>query len=242
MKEQHKTIAVLGAIVALSGVLAGNMALGFFDNDSSSANSLATSGLMTGHVTMTVYDADGNIKAYQQSDNIIVNQGENCAVKTLFGNVTGATGVICGDDVTDGPGHFNVIAIGNQTVGTDTAADGNLKLVNEHNQTNSGFTRVRDTTPAYTAASGSTAAKVVLSNAFTLAADGSAGSSRTVSESGLFNATIGASMQATHNADAMFARQTFSPITVNAGETLTVEWTVNVGGAGTLGSEPTSSQ
>ena len=48
--------------------------------------------------------------------------------------------------------------------------------------------------------------------------------------------------QALFNTDAMFARQTFSPITVNAGETLTVEWTVNIGGAGTLGGEPTSSQ
>ena len=232
MKEQHKTIAVLGAIVALSGVLAGNMALGFFDNDSSSANSLATSGLMTGHVTITVTDVDGNIKAYQQSDNIIVNQGENCAVKRLFGAVAGS-GAICGPETTD-PGTFRWIAIGNQTVGTDTAADTDVRLRNEHNQTGSGFERVQDAVPIYTSASGSTASKVVLSNAFTLNAAG--GSSRTVTESGLFNSTFAP------NTDAMFARQTFSAITVNAGETLTVEWTVNVGGAGTLGGEPTSSQ
>ena len=34
--------------------------------------------------------------------------------------------------------------------------------------------------------------------------------------------------------NGMFARQTFADVTVGDGESLTVEWTINIGGTGTF--------
>ena len=227
MKEQYKTIAALGAIIALSGVLTVNLTLGFFGNDNVSATSSITSGYMTGHIVLTAHDADGNIKAYRQSDNIIVNQGEDCAIRHLFSNGTSGGSNNCGPDAGGvARGKFTYIAIGNQT-NLVAATDSNLQLNREHNQTSSGFNRAQADSVVLTAATGTTPAKVVLTKAFTLASGASCGlgtSTCSVSESGLFNSTFAP------NTDALFARQTFTAIPVDVGESLTVEWTVNIGG------------
>ena len=39
---------------------------------------------MSGHVEYTLRDADGNIKGYWQNDNIVVNNGDDCAANELF--------------------------------------------------------------------------------------------------------------------------------------------------------------
>ena len=59
-----------------------------------------------------MYDANGIIKAYSQSDNVVVRTGQQCAGELLFG----ATGLTC-DHAT----FFDYIAIGNGTAGADEA-------------------------------------------------------------------------------------------------------------------------
>lgn len=51
--------------------------------------------LGTGHVTITVRDSLGAIESYKQSDNAVVNIGENCAAKMIFRHPTNAGTTVC---------------------------------------------------------------------------------------------------------------------------------------------------
>ncbi len=46
---------------------------------------------MLGHITLTHTDGDGNLKSYIQTDNVIVNVGENCVAEMLFDIATSGT-------------------------------------------------------------------------------------------------------------------------------------------------------
>jgi len=114
--------------LALIGVLVVGIA-GFISLDAFSATSFVTmkaasdiheTGQMIGHVTYELRDADGNIKHYFQSDNVIVDVGIDCAATAIFDTAgsslkddgTGTQVPICtlGTD-----GGFSFIAIGNST-------------------------------------------------------------------------------------------------------------------------------
>jgi len=172
---------------------------------------------MTGHVETILRDADGNIKEYRQSDNLISNTGENCTLRLLFGTTQGSGlgTTVCTGALTS-PWH--VIALG---TGGATAVNGTqVGLVTETGA--SGLGRATATTKTWTnsTASASTGyAQIVMAKTFT----NNSGGTVTVSESGLFNST-------TISGSGMFARQTFSGIAVNNNDSLTVQWTVNVGG------------
>jgi len=241
-KRQSKTIlSTVMIAVAAAGMLGGYaMSNTAFE---SQINAATNNAFLNGHVALTLTDADGNIKDYRQTDNLITTTGENCASKHLFSTSAGSarnTGVLqnstsgCYGAVTS---PFTVIAIGNNT-GSTSVGSGNIQLDNEHIGV-SGFERATGTTVTFTnatsdvgATNGGNAAKVVITKTFTNNNVGSA----TVNESGLFNATSGAAdNEATRlSTSAMFARQTFSVITVSSGDSLTVEWTVNIGSAPAL--------
>ena len=107
--------------IALIGVLVVGIA-GFISLDAISATSFVTmkvasdvqeTGQMIGHVTYVLRDADGNIKHYSQSDNVIVDNGTDCAAAAIFDT----------DDALcplAGNGGFAFIAIGNATGLTST--------------------------------------------------------------------------------------------------------------------------
>ena len=239
--KQGLNYALFGTVVAIAAGLISAYGLPEFSaNESSFA-----AAQMLGHVTMKHLDANGNVIGYQQSDNIIVDRGESCVLKQVFGTTADGTIVAtdggltddCGADLFSDPGVFDVIAIGN---GTGVAAAGDTALNSEHNVTGTGSGLERDesasTTKTYS--DGVDSAQVVLSAQFTNSYG--AGLSYDVTESGIFNST-GTPTGATVDPNTMlFAHQTFTPITLDNGESLTVEWTVNIGGTTTLGgSEPT---
>ena len=107
--------------IALIGVLVVGIA-GFISLDAISATSFVTmkvasdvqeTGKMIGHVTYELRGADGNIKHYSQSDNVIVDRGTDCAATAIFDT----------DDALcplAGNGGFAFIAIGNATGLTST--------------------------------------------------------------------------------------------------------------------------
>ena len=103
--------------IALIGVLVVGIA-GFISLDAISATSFVTmkvasdvheTGKMIGHVTYELRGADGNVKHYSQSDNVIVDRGTNCAAQAIFD--TGNQDVC----ILGGNGGFAFIAIGNAT-------------------------------------------------------------------------------------------------------------------------------
>jgi len=219
--KPNTTTLVLGVSLAVVTGLFGSTIFGTIGSTNLDNTSLGTAGYITGHVTTTLTDAAGNIKEYRQSDNQIVNTGESCVTKLLFGAAGGDTvsSGICTGEFNSG---FRFIGIGNYT----TSVNGtNTKLGNEYLAASvpslaRGVSSVTMTNSTGTDGSTTSVGKAVISRTFTCT---HCATPQIVAESGLFNST-------SVNADPMFARQTFSAITMNTGDSLTVQWTINVGG------------
>jgi len=209
--QLQKRIGLYGAIVALSiGVLGvyGFQSFNLGESQTTSTNSEGSH--IAGHVTMFVTDPDGRVTAYRQSDNIIVNQGADCAAKALFtltqGTYTDCTGAITG-------GSFTVMALGTGTSGNTRTDTG---LTTETAAT--GLARAAASQVNATVAPAGGTSKVSLLNTFT----NTSGGTVTISEAGLFNST-------TKTTDAMFAEEPISPsIALNNNDALTVKWTISL--------------
>lgn len=159
--KKYTVLALFAAIMAVGGTLAANglSATPFFI--AQSAKTLDSNMPITGHVTMVVTDPNGNVKAYRQMDNIVVNAGETCTGARLFGDQLKCSGTA----------FFNYIGIG-----TDATAEAAAQsaLIAETN------TRQQDTTNTLTNSSGPGATSVLAGTfAFT--------STQSIQESGLFD-------------------------------------------------------
>ena len=133
--QKHTTIALFSAVVLSVGIL------GVYGITSGSSMLNAQSAMKTGgnmpllgHVTLTVTDPQGNILAYHQGDNVVVNDAENCLSDKVFG--------IASNTCPTGGAHYNVIGLGNYT-GTNNAGKTNSTLASEE-KTGSGLSRQTD--------------------------------------------------------------------------------------------------
>ena len=188
---------------------------------------------MLGHVEYMVQDASGNTVQYMQGDNVVVNDGEDCAADAIFGSGTCITG------------DFNWIGIGNGSSSTTDPTNSTLADATDDTTATcasfgvGGEMARRQVTAQHTAASGSTGAIVVLDTSsvpFTFTAS----NDTAVIDSGVFNGnfatpgsdhTCGTGGTAGTNWE-MFSRQLLNSatgITVNAGDSLSVKWTITVG-------------
>jgi hypothetical protein len=206
---------LLGLSLAALGVIGGVFGLfvtGVFDKESISATYAPATGMLMGHAIIEAHDSEGNLIAYRETDNEVVDGGEQCVLKMLFGaagpEATGTT--VCAGTTTS---PWTAIAIG--TTNT-AAADTDHALLNETSTTN-GLSRGIATTQTWQNGTGSTATQITLSKTFT-----NGGSSHTITESGLFNSTTVAG-------SGMLARQVFSGVTLANGDSITVTWTFSVG-------------
>jgi len=182
---------------------------------------------MMGHITMTIYDSAGNLIEYRQTDNTIVNAGENCVAEAMFDvNVTtGADSDNClgsgisGNSNGFADGGYRFIQIGSGSTGGDDSAEDDGALLIPYTVSTMGIQE--DLSPSLDNPSSGTgansAAVVTISANFTATADG-----QDVNESGLFDKS--ASFQ-----QNMLARQGFSNVTLNTGDELTVEWEITIG-------------
>lgn len=224
MKTSKTTIILGVALMVVAGFFTATVTGLFNVQATQIAKSGTTAGAyMSGHVTTILTDSEGNVKQYRQSDNVITNNGENCVSKLLFqddgtaaglGSATG-TGVCVGS--LNSP--WTVIAIGTGTGkanGTDTSLGNELS----GSGLSSGRATMLWTSPGQnsTGSAGDSQAKVQLSKTFT-----NTGTSVQVSESGLFNDT-------TTSTNSLFARQNFTAIGLGNGDSLTVQWTISIGG------------
>ena len=205
------------ALVAALAVTSGGLGLsltGIFEDNNITTTSNTVNGLMMGHLTVEAHDEMGELIAYRQSDNEVVDDGEQCILKMLFagGNDRGVAGAnACSGALTTG---WEVISIG---TGTTSAADTQVLLVNE-TSTSDGLERGTATTKTWTNGTGSTTTKIVLSKTFT----NDSPRAHTIAESGLFNST-------TVDANGMLARQTFTGVALSNGDSITITWTFTVG-------------
>lgn len=112
MKLQYAI--VLGAIL-VGSIATVNLAL--TSEDGFSANSLKSTAGMMGHVTLTAVNEDGNIVAYRQTDNVVLNTGDDCLLENAFGVDTS-----CGAATTA----FDFVEIG---TGSAAKTESNTALV-----------------------------------------------------------------------------------------------------------------
>jgi hypothetical protein len=218
MEIKPTSIALMAILAIGSGVAGFSFASNNIENSVVDATTFVVKPTLTGHLTLEARDADGNLKAYRESDNVITQTGENCALRLLFTQAASHTSTgntVCTGALTN---PFTYIAVGSGTTQEDGAQ---VALVTEIAA--NGLSRDQATTVTWTNSTGSEgtpgqAAVLTLSKVFTVTG------SSTVAEAGLFNDT-----SANQNTDGMFARKVFDAVSVQNGDSLTVTWTISVG-------------
>ena len=172
-------------------------------------SSTSDSGFVQGHTTLTVYDENGYVKSYAQSDNAIVQNGMTTLVQETFGltteAVTGGIGSSTGPVSHMGIGTGAVAAVGGDS--TLTAVVNCVRQAATFTSTGAG-------------PSGDFATITVRASA---TFSGGAGSTvcsfaSSITEAGMFNAA--------GSAGEMFARNAgFTPVTtLGATDTLDIDW------------------
>ena len=226
-----KTNSTMIALVAALAVTAGGLGLsltGVFDNDGVIAQSNTATGLMMGHLTVEAHDEGGDLIAYRQTDNEVVDDGEQCILKMLFATTDSTAGrggytstSACTGALT---GAWDVISIGTDNdngayaTGQSAATVDALVLLGNETSTSLGLERGTATTKTWTNGTGATTTKLVLSKTFT----SDSPRAHAIGESGLFNSTV-------VDANGMLARQTFTDVSLSNGDSITITWTFTVG-------------
>ena len=223
MTNKSTLIALVAALAVTSGGLGLSLTNGF-NGDATTQSSNTASGLMMGHITVEAHDETGDLIAYRQTDNEVVNAGEQCILKMLFKDGTSRGGVgttACTGALTTG---WTVIGIGTNNdsgvyanTATTAQKEVNVRLGNE-TSTTTGLQRAVSTTQTWTNGTASDTTKIVLAKTFTM----TSGETHNIGESGLFNSTTVA-------ASGLLARQTFSDVALTNGDSITVTWTFTVG-------------
>ena len=211
MKRQT-TLAMYGIVFAAAMALGMVFVSGFSQSmflASTPETKIDSNVGIFGHITLTATNPDGKIISYIQTDNLIVNRGENCVAETMFNVTTMGDNACIGKGITTD--RFTFIAIGNGTVSIDVS---DTKLAQEVNRT-------QDIDPDVDSSSGTGdpgASRALV----TLTAEFTAGEAVTIEESGIFDA-------AGKDAGNMLARKTFDPISLAKDDKLTVEWEITIG-------------
>ena len=222
---------VLVAALAVTSTGLGLSFTDIFDDDGVITQSNTATGLMMGHLTVEAHNEGGDMIAYRQTDNEVVDDGEQCILKMLFattgsgdggrGEYTSSGNGGCSGALT---GAWDVIGIGTDNdngvfaTGQSAATVDTLVSLGNETGTSNGLERGTATTKTWTNGTGATTTKIVLSKTFT----SDSPRAHAIGESGLFNSTTG-------DRNGMLARQTFTDVSLSDGDSITITWTFTVG-------------
>ena len=207
--KQNQRVVLMASMVFAAG-LAGFSAFG--ENNiafESEVSPMSESSDITGHVILKVADADGNIKHYAQTDNIVTAAGKNCIKSAVFGDTSGCTGT---------PGTFNIIGLSAVSYGeTATTADTTLPNITA---LAGDLAPATATTNAGTDATGTGNAQAEFVHTFTWTQT----TTQTVTSAYLADTT-----GTTGNALAIRDMTTNGPFNLNENDTLEVTWQITLG-------------
>ena len=243
MNSKTTIVGLVAAIAVLSGAM-GLSVTGAFSDPKIAQSTIPATGFLMGAVTIEAFNEDGELIAYRQGDNEVVDGGEQCILKMLFASTGGLT-----SGTTDGRGEYastgvctgiltgawDVIAIGTgaTAVGNTAAHDLFTGLETECNATvndrnddgvadavdcpaDANLARAVATTKTWQNGTGATETQIEIKKTFT------SGSTAAIRESGLFNSTaIGDG--------GMLSHRTFAAVSLTSGDSITVTWTFKVG-------------
>jgi len=197
MKTTYTYAILVVAVAAISTGLTFQ-AIGLGEN--APAETVDSSSI-SGHITATLYDEDGYVKAYRQTDNRIVDRGLDIIADLVFG-----TGLVTGESVID------AMSVG---TGGGSSGAGQLDLTS---RAGLGGACVNQTATFAQGATGAGLINVTATSLFT----GIAGCNGSINEAGLFADTTGGS------AGNMFARQSFGAISVGSSDQLDITWSIQI--------------
>ena len=190
-----KRAIVLVVVVVFAGIFGASQA-GMFALMDANPTTAATTMRYLGHVTTVVSDSNGNIKAYFQTDNEVVNSGRNCATNLVFGTTIGGSPACT---------FVDRMAIGTSSASLD------IKKTALVDETDNGKTTALTAT-VITVALGGVHPVFEYTNTFDIQ---SGDNGESVGETGLFD-----------SADHMFARTLIGPVPVQTDDKITVTWTL----------------
>ena len=195
-------------MAAVFAVGVGGTYFGMQQTNEYGANLSTSSGMLMGHVTATVVGPDGEIKAYRQSDNAIVEQGMEIIAGQVFEGANATAGF---KTVGLQAGASPVDAIGIGTVGGGISSQASSITHNNcQNQTVAWTTQTDNGTGAFSVGN---IAMIGINGSATFGP--SAQCADTYLEAGAFdNDTSG----------AIFARNTFNSVTLGAADSLIINW------------------
>lgn len=193
-------VPFIAAVVAISGILLSTGSLA----TSLQPTKLSEDPMLLGHIELVAKDINGNIKAYRQTDNLVVNTGKSCAAVLIFGAPTNGTQstTTCGTTMRN-------IAIGTATA-APAAGDTALGAQVGGRATNGTYSLENSTSGA----TGSPASNPTYAIQTTFHP-----TAVTVAEAGIFDAGTNGHM---------FAHQQFTGISLASSDTLTVTWRVTM--------------
>ena len=249
---------IVGLIAAIA-VLSGGLGLSLtevFDDQKLMTSNAGSTGFLVGQVIVEARNSDGEIIAYRQSDNEVVDDGEQCILKMLFAtNIFGDeaaadqkgrgeytntatnggspvdaeyTTSLTHDAACTGAltGAWDVIAIGEGALGSTAVTVDDNAVGLGIEITDVGLARTDASTKTWNNGSGTCAANTACTKIVLKHTFTSTGTV-TVTESGLFNSTLNGSDAAMNN--GMLAVQTFTGIALTADDSITIQWTFTVG-------------
>jgi hypothetical protein len=170
--------------------------------------------VILGHLQIVAKDKYGNIKAYRQTDNLVVSNGLNETVNDLFGSALQTT-----TDTTLGTVKYVGVGTSNTAVSYK-----DVELGAQQSSKRTG------TVTAITAGGGSGMGAQIAATwtgGGTGALNNNTGSAVNIQEAGLFDT---ATNSTTGTASNLYAHQTFSAIAINSGDSLTVTWKITFAG------------
>jgi len=209
LMKQPQTIALTAILAVAVGMVGFHGAFGdTFGFDSSPEIATNDGQAYKGHIILKHFDAEGNLLAYQQTDNVITFTGKNCAANLVFGTAFANC---------TAPLVFDKIALSTNAGGGFTDAD--ITLPGECTTPSCGAgldARLAGPVAAAPAASAGVDATVQIQQTFT----SSSGVGPTIASAGLFDALSGGNL---------FALKGFTPtVVVNNGDSIQITWLIDV--------------
>ena len=201
-------VAIMTSIIAVGAISAATLLLGFDDNFSiTSVSPLKSGATMMGHVILTATDENGNIIGYRQTDNVVINHGDDCIADIIFAGATGVTCTNSGVDIYDN------ISIGSGDSSSSTETESALvQYITGVGVSPTGF----DTaviTPATALGGSSTLITTIFRDV-----------DATITEAAIQNGGNTAGIE------SVLAIQSFTALPLGATDDLTVQWTVVIDG------------
>ena len=248
MNSKTTIIGLVAAIAVLSGAM-GLSVTGAFSDQTIAKSTIPSTGMLMGQVMIEAHDENGEMIAYRLGDNEVVDGGEQCILRMLFGTAADGSGgpsastAITGNTVCTGAltGAWNVIAIGvgvtdhDSSVGTGLGLSANADLYSGLEiECNALVNAGGEGGDAKTCAGQAGLIRAIATTKtwqngtsdtetqIVLAKTFTSLGSATITESGLFNSTD-------IDAGGMLAHKTFGAVSLTSGDSITVTWTFKVG-------------